>query len=410
MKFLASLDSRDRRLLLWCLGIAVTLAIIIGFFLPNENSKDNPLPSTYLAGQHGARAAYETLLRANYPIERWERPLTDLAATAGPDTVVIFAQPFSREANDIKAVRQIVERGGRVLSTGFWGGFILPGGQPDTPKEFNFSACQLEPEGLDALASSGEIWMVPEATWQVGNPSHRIQFSCAGQPAVVEYDFGKGHVVWWASSTPLENGSLARANNLDLLINSLGPRAGHHFYWDESLHGDVRSDWSYAAGPALTLLRIGLPVLGLLIVFSFSRRAGPVRDLPLPARAAPVEFLDALGSLYRNAKASSTAVTVALERFRRFSLRLCGLRPGPMPASDLAAAIRRRFPGADSNLEADLAAAEEASRNEQLQPRAALRIIQSLYTHQSALAEAARHGSTFIKSQDPQTDTHERAS
>ena len=171
--------------------------------------------------------------------------------------------------------------------------------------------------------------MVPEATWQVGNPTQRIQYSCAGQPAVVEYDYGKGHVVWWASSTPLENGSLARANNLDLLLNSLGPREGHQFYWDESLHGDVRSEWSYAAGPALNLLRIGLPVLGLLIVFSFSRRSGPVRELPQPARAAPVEFLEALGSLYRNAGASSTAVAVALERFRRFSLRLCGLRPSP---------------------------------------------------------------------------------
>ena len=154
-------------------------------------------------------------------------------------------------------MRQIVERGGRVLSTGFWGGFILPGGAPDTPKEFNFAACKLEPEGLDPLADSGEVWMVPEATWQVGNPAHRVQYSCAGQPAVVEYDWGKGHVVWWASSTPLENGSLARANNLDLLLNSLGPREGHHFYWDESLHGDIRSNWSYAAGPALTLLRIG---------------------------------------------------------------------------------------------------------------------------------------------------------
>ena len=47
--------------------------------------------------EHGARAAYETLLRSNYQIERWERPLSELAATAGPETVVIFAQPFSRE-------------------------------------------------------------------------------------------------------------------------------------------------------------------------------------------------------------------------------------------------------------------------------------------------------------------------
>lgn len=410
MKFLSSLDARDRRLLLWSVGVALTMAVVIGFFLPNENGKDNPLPSTYLSGQHGARAAYETLLRANYPIERWERPLGELAANAGPGTVVIFAEPFSREANDIKAVRQIIERGGRVLSTGFWGGFILPNGEAGTPKEFNFAACQLEPEGLDGMASTGEVWMVPEATWQVGNPTQRTQYSCAGQPAVVEYDYGKGHVVWWASSTPLENASLARANNLDLLLNSLGPREGHQFYWDESLHGDVRSDWSYASGPSLWMLRLGLIGLGALIVFSFSRRSGPVRDLPLPARAAPIEFLEALGSLYRNAGASSTAVAVALERFRRQSLRLCGLRPSPMGAAELAAAIRRRFPNASASLESDLAAVEEASWSESLLPRTGLKLIQALNAHQKELAEAAKMGKSVAAHRDVHSKSKERAS
>lgn len=409
MTFLNSLDAKDRSFLFWCLGIAVCLAVLMGFLLPGTNGNDNPLPSSYLAGQHGARAAYETLLRANYPIERWERPLSELASIADPDTVVIFAEPFSRERSDLNAVREIAERGGRVISTGFWGGFLLPSGMPDTPKEFSFAACKLEPEGLDSLANSGEIWMVPEATWQVGNPNQRIQYSCAGQPAVVEYDYGKGHIVWWASSTPLENGSLARANDLDLLLNSIGPKQGHHFYWDESLHGDVRSQWSYAAGPALNLLRAGLPILGLLIVFSFSRRSGPVRELPQPARTAPVEFLEALGSLYRNAGASSTAVAVALERFRRFSLRLCGLRPTAMNAQELASTIRRRFPQADATLEADLIACEESSWTESMEPREALKLIQKLHVHQEKLAASAVPSPQDAKSQD-QSTRQERAS
>jgi len=272
MKFLSSLDSKDRKLLFWCLGIALLLAVAIGFLLPGA-SNDNPLPSTYLATQHGARAAYEMLLRSDYQIERWERPLSELAAAAGPGTVVIFAEPFSHEPTDLKAVRQIVERGGRVLSTGYWGGSILPLEATDTPKAFDFAACKLEPEGLDPLAGTGEIWMVPEATWQVGNPAFRVDYTCAGQPAVVEYDWGKGHVVWWASSTPLENGFLARANDLDLLLNSLGPREGHHFYWDESLHGEVRSTFSYASGTAWNMLWFGLLALALIVVLSFSRRA-----------------------------------------------------------------------------------------------------------------------------------------
>ena len=185
MKFLSSLDQRDRKLLLWCIGAAVMLVVAAGFLLPNGNNNENRLPSTYLSGQHGALAAYETLVRAGYPVDRWERPLTELAATANSNTVVIFAEPFTRENDDIQAVRHILERGGRVLSTGYWGGYLLPDASSAPSRELNFAACQLEPEGLDPLASSGEVWMIPNATWQVGKPGDRVQYSCAGQPAVV---------------------------------------------------------------------------------------------------------------------------------------------------------------------------------------------------------------------------------
>jgi hypothetical protein len=410
MTFLASLDAKDRRLLLWCVSIALLLAVAIGFLIPGSSSNSNPLPSSFLAGQHGARAAYETLLRSNYSIERWERPLADLAATAGPDTVVIFAEPFTREPRDVKAVRQILERGGRVLSTGLGGGFILPGDASETPDTFSFAACKLDPEGIDPLAGSGEVWMVPQAGWQVGNPAFHVEYACTAQPSVVEYDWGKGHVVWWASATPLENGSLARAHDLDLLLNSIGPRAGHHFYWDESLHGDVRSAFSYVAGPSWTMLWFGLPLLAVLVILSFSRRSGPVRELPPAVRATPIEFLEALGSLYRNAGASSIAVAIALERFRRKVLRLCGLRGKQMASADLAVILRRRFPQTDPTLEADLAACEEAARSEAIAPRDALKLIQKLYAHQEKIAAAAKPGATLANLKDSHPSKQERAS
>ena len=409
MTFLSSLDAKDKKLLFGCLGVALVLAIAIGFLMPGANSNSNPLPSSYLAGKHGARAAYETLLRSNYAIERWERPLNELAAVAGSDTVVIFAEPITREPRDLKAVRQILEKGGRVLATGIGGGFLLPGEASDLPDAFNFAACKLEPEGLDPLASTGEVWMVPKATWQVGNPAFRVDYTCAGQPAVVEYGWGKGHVVWWAASTPLENGSLARANNLDLLLNSLGPREGHRFYWDESLHGEIRSTFSYASGTAWNMLWFGLLAVGLLVVFSFSRRAGPLREMPAIVRATPIEFLDALGTLYRKAGASSTAVAIALERFRRHALRLCGLRGKQMNAAELAVILQRRFPQTDADLEADLAACEEAAWSDTLAPREALKLIQKLHGHEERLKAAAKPGggwATPAEAKSNHPDTH----
>jgi hypothetical protein len=286
----------------------------------------------------------------------------------------------------------------------------LPGEESGMPKALDFAACKLEPEGLDPLSNSGEVWMVPESAWSTGNPAHRVEYSCSGHPAVVEYAWGKGHVVWWASSTPLENGSLSRAHNLDLLLNSLGPREGHRFYWDESLHGEIRSIWSYASGPALNMLWIGLAVLGLLIVLSFSRRSGPVRDLPEPARATPIEFLEALGSLYRNAGAASTAVSIAWERFRRQSLQLCGLRGKQMGAAELAEVIRRRFPQTDAGLEADLAACEDAAWGETVQPAEALKLVQKLHARLQKLIAATKSGGPHTNFEDIHSKPQERAS
>ena len=65
MKFLSSLDAKDRRLLLWCLGIAITLAVLTGFLLPNGNSNDNPLPSSYLSG---SMAPARPMRRCSAPI------------------------------------------------------------------------------------------------------------------------------------------------------------------------------------------------------------------------------------------------------------------------------------------------------------------------------------------------------
>ncbi len=61
-----------------------------------------------MTGRHGARAAFELLQANGYDVERWEQPLSDLAARADAQTVVIFAEPFVTTAEDLKAVHDIV--------------------------------------------------------------------------------------------------------------------------------------------------------------------------------------------------------------------------------------------------------------------------------------------------------------
>ena len=144
------------------------------------------------------------------------------------------------------------------------------------------------------------------------------------------------------------------------------------------------------AAPALNLLKAGLLGIALLVIFSFSRRRGPVRDLPAPVRATPVEFLEALGSLYAEAGASATSVELAYERFRRRMGDLCGLKGAKMSAEELGLALRRRFPQAPETLEKDLAECEEAIGSDALQPKKALALVQTLNRHGEALDRAAR--------------------
>jgi hypothetical protein len=389
MKLFASLDPKDRKLLIYCICAVAVLAVLTAVFSRNQSNDDNPLPSSYLTGKHGARAAYDMLKANGYDVQRWEHPLSELAERADAQTVVIFAEPRPGSPEDIKDVSDIVARGGRVLLTGMWGGELAPSGDVLPSSQFG-AACQLTPQGLDPLAGSGEVWMVPEAAWGLSRPLDRVEYNCAGSPAVVEYSNGKGEVIWWASSTPLENGSIQRAENLNLFLNSLGAPQNHHLYWDESLHGEIYSEWYFASGAALNMLKFGLLGIVLLVIFSFSRRRGPVRDLPAPVRATPVEFLEALGSLYAEAGASSTSVELAFERFRRRAGDLCGLKGAKMRADELGIALRRRFPQAPEALEKDLAECEAAIGDETLQPKKALALVQTLSRHGEALDRFAR--------------------
>lgn len=390
MSFLSELDKKDRQLLLWVLAAVLILAVLAGIFSTEKTDNETAVPSSFLAGQHGARAAYETLVRDGYNIERWEEPLANLVENSGPGTVVIIAEPGIFQNKDTRALRIILDRGGRILVTGERGGMLLPDGASASPEDFTFAACQLKPEGFDPLASTGEVWMIPAATWKLGDPAYRVEYTCAGQPAVVEYNSGKGHIVWWASSTPLENGSISRANNLDLLLNSIGPVEGQHIYWDESLHGDVRSVWSFSSGIAQTMLWYGLLAIAILIILSFSRRSGPLRALPVRPRTTPVEYLEALGSLYQKAGAAETALEITWERFRRHMLRLCGLKPTRMDAAELAEIIRTRYPLSDPKLKEDLLAVEDGVKNGVALPRAALKLAQTLYRHQTQVMLMAR--------------------
>jgi hypothetical protein len=399
MSLLTSLDQKDRRMLLVILGLVALLFLVFVLFAPQQDPNSNPTPSSYLAGEHGAKAAFTLLQQSGYAVERWEESLSGLAARADAGTVLILAEPYSYSPEDRAAIASILQKGGRVVATGFQGGLLLPGSDVTFSKEIAFVACEAEPDGLDPLAGRGTIWIVPRAAWKETRPEVRTAYTCAGQPVVVQYPVGKGTAVWWASATPLENGSITRGQNLELLLNSIGPAhiQGQHIYWDESLHGLVQSPWDYVRGPVWPLFWLGALVLVLLVIFSYSRRSGPIRPLPQAPRTTPIEFLDALGALYRSTGAAATAMQIAWERFRSQSALLTGQKTASLDARQLAAVIERRFGAAGAGMEADLTAAEEACSGDTLKPSRVLTLIQTLRRHEETLRAASSRARSSVE-------------
>jgi len=339
------------------------------------------------------------LERSGYRIERWERPLNDLVAEADPHTVVIIAEPdFSVAVKARESVSGILDHGGRVLATGFAGALLLPDNEAERSPVTRETSCNAQPEGFGRLANSGIVHMQPGLRWKPERPEQRAQYTCRGDAVVVSYAAGRGEVVWWADSQPLENAVIAKDGDLALLLNSLGADPHSRIVWDESLHGDVPGLWSYANGTPVRLLGLQLALVGLLLVLSFSRRSGPLRAPVMVPRSSPVEFATSMGDLYEKGRATGAATEAARRRLVRVMMREAGV---PQSAVDggpqaVVAALKERLGGDWSTVGEHLRQAGEAAR-ENPAARAALELARAMAEDADRIRAAVRPGSRAVR-------------
>ncbi len=379
MKLLASLDRKDRMLLLGC-GALVTILIALLALLSPANDNDDPTTSSYSTAPHGAKAAYELLRKAGYQVERQSEPLAQIADRVDEHTTVVLAEPFLQNVMVSQtAVKALLDRGARVLVTGFAGGLLVPGNAVESNR-FPPSACDADANGFGELAGSGTIRITPEAHWGQSNPLHQVAYSCQGDAVAVTYTAGKGTVIWWASSLPLENSGIQQKDNLVFFLNSIGPQAMTHVFWDESLHGDSPSLLSYTRGTPLQLIGWQLLLVAALLLWSYGRRSGPLRPDPILPRATPIEFVHSLGSLYQASGATQTAVSDAYQQFRQQLERSVGISQSlAAEAPGMSVVLAQRFGAGAERLQQTLVASEQARGMEKLSPKTALARVQALH-------------------------------
>lgn len=380
----------DKQLMVWLGGAVLLIVVAVSIFAPARANTD-PRPSTYNTAPGGAKAAFLMLKELGRTVDRWDQPLDDLDQVDAPRTTLVLADPLYTALTKDRlgaALKQFLMRGGRVLVTGGNGALLLPGGAVENSRRLS-ALCYTLPEGPGLLARAGEVEMEDTARWAAETPSVFVEQRCGPDAVVVRMPVGRGEAIWWSSASPLTNAELRRDGDLRLLLASLGEE--RRVLFDESLHQYVSSPWSAARGlPLWWMLGQGVLIFALL-VFSFSRRRGPIR-LPVGVpRSSPVEFAFSMGDLYEKAGATAAATEAARRRLERVLVREAGLsreaiRVGP---DAVVTALELRFGGSWQDIGEHLQQAIAAA-DIQLKTRSALTLVQALGNDAERLRKAVQ--------------------
>jgi hypothetical protein len=387
---IGTIDSRDRKLLLGCGALFVVFIVLAGSLSRSQQRDTDPTPYSFSTSEHGAQAAFEVLEQAGYKVERQNAPLAEVIDRVDHHTTLVFAEPDWRNVLEARpTVKQALERGARVLVTGPSGAGLLPGshvGLQSAEKQH----CEDEPNGFEEIANSGKVQIKGGVVWKNPLPLQRVQYTCGGEAVVVTYASGRGEVIFWAGSFPLENVGIQRENNLALFLNSIGPTS-NRIIWDESLHGNARSLWSYAEGTATWLISGQLALVAVLLLLSFGRRSGPMHPDPIVSRAAPLEFVYSLGALYQKAGATNIAVAVAYQRFRhKLEQQLAVMHWLPPVSPALLAEMKGRIGEAALAIQKDMTDCEEATGGENISDRKALSLVRALHDDEALIGAKTR--------------------
>jgi hypothetical protein len=384
-----ALDTNDRRLLIAAVATMLVLIVVTYALGPAPAQKSIGFPSSYSSEWAGAKAAFLLLSQLGYRAERWEKAPEEL-----PDhpagAILILAEPFEKgSGDDLTALRRFISGGGRVLVTGASGAALVPeatASEPETwnPESKTYSALLPSPLTRGAPAIS----MAAPHEWTAENESQLFVYGTQDKPVVVTYRIGKGEVIWWASALPLTNAGLRESDNLAFFLNAVGPPSSH-VLWDEYFHGARASMMSYFAKTPLPWAGVQLAVAFIAILFTFSRRIGPIRAPAGESRLSPLEFVETLGDLYQCAHAAPAPVGIAYQRFRLSLSRRLAL-PSKAKLPELCRAAAARFGWPEAALLDTLARSERAMRSINLDEKEALYLVRQLHDYSARLEPPGR--------------------
>ncbi len=385
------LEPGDRKLLIVSGTLFAVLTIVATVLSPPAETSSTGLPTSYSTASHGAKAAYLLLGEMGYRVERWAAPPQELLGQP-QDVTLVLAEPVIPPSSEERVgLRAFIYAGGRVLATGGFATHLLPQSEAHplkrlSPEPKRFPARLPGPLSRHAPV----ILMDGDTRWTPSRPNHLAYYGDEDGATVVHYRLGKGEVIWWAGSLPLENNGLKQASNLDLFLNSFGPPGSSRVLWDEYYHGQRPGFWSYISRTPVPWSGLQVAALALALLLTFGRRHGPLRPARTTGiRLSPLEFVETVGELYGRKRAAAGALEIAYHRFRFLLLRRLGLQDTATPG-EIGRGVRERLGWKTPGLEETLQKSEQAVKSAFLRETEALRLVQELHDYAERLRLAGR--------------------
>jgi hypothetical protein len=192
-----------------------------------------------------------------------------------------------------------------------------------------------ETEGDEPLAAKGQ--------GSKGSPAPIVNFARERGALLVEYPHGTGRIVVLSDPFVVANNGINRADNLQFAIN-LVTGGGGLVAFDEFHHGHAATHNAliqYFAGTPILAICGQFALLGLMVIWSCSRRFARPMPLAQIDRRSSLEFVASMAELQQRARAHDLALENIYGRVRRVLVRHAGLN-NSSPRSEIAARVAAR--------------------------------------------------------------------
>jgi len=311
-----------------------------------------PDPSTYNPNGSGTKGLYDWLQELGLPVRRWERPLTDLPPQA---TVLLVLGPqIALDEAELAAVEEWVRKGGVLLLADDTVGRPVPG---------VFSGAPVLRFGLEPRAAAGErsgtLGPAFPSPYAAGvrtiQPMGRVRFQrqrpegwaplfadSTGDVLALRR-LGAGAIVALADPSIFSNAMLEAAGHARLALNITQAHVGSGVILVDEFHhghGQQSSLLRYLEGTAVPWILAQAALAFFVLVLARGTRFGPPVPIGEAARASSLEYVGALGDLYRRAGARRLAAHTLAGSCRRTLAEVLGARPREEPATLGARAAR----------------------------------------------------------------------